>query len=170
MTIEENLALANRRGTFRTLRAGVSKKERALFKEVLKKLDLGLEKRLGDLAGLLSGGQRQALTLLMATLVRPTILLLDEHTAALDPKTAGLIMDLTCELVDRDKLTTIMITHNMQQALNYGGRLIMMHRGGILLDFNREEKSRLSVQDLLHHFHVANPAVPDQVTDRMVLG
>jgi putative ABC transport system ATP-binding protein len=170
MTIEENLALASRRGRRRTLRSGVTRAERGMFRESLQRLDLGLEKRLDDPAGLLSGGQRQALTLLMATQVRPVLLLLDEHTAALDPKTAGLVMDLTCSLVDRGRLTTVMITHNMQQAITYGGRLLMMHRGRILLDFNREEKARLSVSDLLRHFHEAAPASPDQLPDRLVLG
>ncbi|MDR2339284.1 MAG: ATP-binding cassette domain-containing protein [Deltaproteobacteria bacterium] len=171
MTIEENMALANRRGKRRTLRPGIRDLERERFREALSKLGLGLEDRLKDKAGLLSGGQRQALTLLMATLVRPTILLLDEHTAALDPKTAGLIMDLTRDLVEGGKLTTIMITHNMQQALSFGGRLVMMHRGKVLLDYSGSEKERLTVQDLLRHFHEANPLIPDNgVTDRMVLG
>jgi putative ABC transport system ATP-binding protein len=169
MAIEENMALALRRGKPRTLRAGVTKAERAKFKETLTRLDLGLEKRLADPAGFLSGGQRQSLTLLMATLVRPTLLLLDEHTAALDPRTAGLVMKLTCEIIEEDRLTAVMITHNMQQALAYGQRLIMMHRGSIILDFSAEEKSRLTVQDLLHHFHAANPAVPAAVSDRLVL-
>ncbi|MDR1040795.1 MAG: ABC transporter ATP-binding protein [Deltaproteobacteria bacterium] len=169
MTIEENMALAQRRGKPRTLRRGVTRAERARFRETLTRLDLGLEKRLGDPAGFLSGGQRQSLTLLMATLVRPTLLLLDEHTAALDPRTAGLVMKLTCDIIEEDKLTAVMITHNMQQALAYGQRLIMMHRGSIILDFSAEEKSRLTVQDLIHHFHAANPAVPGAVSDRLVL-
>ncbi|MDR2611616.1 MAG: ABC transporter ATP-binding protein [Deltaproteobacteria bacterium] len=170
MTIEENMALALRRGKRRTLRAGVTRFERGRFRETLQRLDLGLEKRLGDPAGFLSGGQRQSLTLLMATLVRPTLLLLDEHTAALDPRTAGLVMKLTCDIVEENRLTTVMITHNMQQALAYGQRLIMMHRGEIILDFSAEEKSRLTVQDLIHHFHAANPAVPGAISDRLVLG
>jgi len=167
MTIEENMALAFRRGRPRGLRSGVTKAERDNFKSVLARLDLGLENRLADPVGLLSGGQRQALTLLMATLVRPTLLLLDEHTAALDPKTAKLIMDLTCDLVEKAKLTTLMITHNMQQAITFGSRLLIMHRGQILVDFNRQEKAKLTVEDLLHHFYNANP---DQISDRLVLG
>jgi putative ABC transport system ATP-binding protein len=170
MTIGENMALALRRGKRRTLRAGTTRGERARFREVLASLDLGLEKRLDDPAGFLSGGQRQSMTLLMATLVRPTLLLLDEHTAALDPRTAGLVMKLTCDIIEKDKLTAIMITHNMQQALAYGQRLIMMHRGSIILDFSAEEKSRLTVQDLIHHFHAANLAETGGVSDRMVLG
>jgi putative ABC transport system ATP-binding protein len=169
MTIEENLALAQRRGRPRTLRPGIRRGEREGFREVLASLGLGLEGRLGDQAGLLSGGQRQALTLLMATLAAPTLLLLDEHTAALDPKTAELVMRLTQALVERDRLTTIMITHNMQQAISYGGRLIMMHRGAVLLDIGAEAKSGLSVQDLLRRFHEANPAVPAQLPDSVVL-
>jgi putative ABC transport system ATP-binding protein len=169
MTIEENMALALRRGKRRGLVRGVLGSDRALFREALKRLDLGLEARLQDQAGLLSGGQRQSLTLLMATLTRPTLLLLDEHTAALDPKTARLTMELTQELVKRDHLTTIMITHNMQQALTYGDRLIMMHRGLIVLDLNAEEKSRLAVPDLLRKFSGAGLMAQDAVTDRMVL-
>jgi putative ABC transport system ATP-binding protein len=166
MTIEENMALANRRGKTRGLGAGVRKSEREFFRDTLARLDLGLEKRLQDQAGLLSGGQRQSLTLLMATLVRPALLLLDEHTAALDPKTARLTMNLTQELVEREHLTTLMITHNMQQALAYGHRLIMMHRGKIVLDLDKDEKSRLTVQHLLEKF---GSVTPDQMTDRMIL-
>ncbi|MDR1167254.1 MAG: ATP-binding cassette domain-containing protein [Deltaproteobacteria bacterium] len=170
MTIEENMALANRRGLPRTLKSGVTKKEREYFRSVLSQLDLGLENRLQDSVGLLSGGQRQSLTLLMSTLLKPTLLLLDEHTAALDPKTAGLVMDLTREIVEKEKLTTVMITHNMQQALSFGRRLIMMHRGTILKDFTALEMRSLTVEDLLRKFHVANPNVRDSaVTDRMVL-
>jgi putative ABC transport system ATP-binding protein len=170
MSIEENLALANRRGKRRTLARGLKSAERALFAQILGKLDLGLEVRLGDPAGLLSGGQRQALTLVMATLQRPTLLLLDEHTAALDPKTAGLIMDLTLELVERDKLTTFMITHNMQQALNYGDRLVMIHNGEIILDLGRTEKERLTVGDLLDHFNESKNGLGGVLNDRLVLG
>jgi putative ABC transport system ATP-binding protein len=168
MTIEENMALALRRGKRRGLSPGVRRSERDLFRDALTRLELGLESRLQDRAGLLSGGQRQSLTLLMATLTRPTLLLLDEHTAALDPKTARLTMDLTQELVKKDRLTTIMITHNMHQALTYGDRLIMMHRGSIVLDLNAAEKSRLTVADLLQKFSSASPD-HDAVTDRMVL-
>ncbi|MDR2825884.1 MAG: ABC transporter ATP-binding protein [Deltaproteobacteria bacterium] len=166
MTIEENMALAYRRGKTRGLSRGMQKSEREFFREALSRLDLGLESRLQDAAGLLSGGQRQSLTLLMATLVRPTLLLLDEHTAALDPKTARLTMNLTQELVETEQLTTLMITHNMQQALNYGHRLIMMHRGKIMLDLNKDEKSRLTVQHLLEKF---SSVTPDQMTDKMIL-
>jgi putative ABC transport system ATP-binding protein len=166
MTIEENMALAHRRGKTRGLRSGMQKSEREFFREALARLDLGLETRLQDPTGLLSGGQRQSLTLLMATLVRPTLLLLDEHTAALDPKTARLTMNLTQELVEREHLTTLMITHNMQQALSYGHRLIMMHRGKIVLDLNKDEKSRLTVQHLLEKF---SSITPDHMTDRMIL-
>jgi putative ABC transport system ATP-binding protein len=166
MTIEENMALAYRRGKTRGLGRGMQKTEREFFREALSRLDLGLEARLQDAAGLLSGGQRQSLTLLMATLVRPTLLLLDEHTAALDPKTARLTMNLTQELVEKEQLTTLMITHNMQQALSYGHRLIMMHRGRIVLDLNKDEKSRLTVQHLLEKFSSVNP---DQMTDKMIL-
>ncbi|MDR3155266.1 MAG: ATP-binding cassette domain-containing protein [Deltaproteobacteria bacterium] len=169
MTIEENMALAQRRGRRRTLRAGITRAERARFREALGSLDLGLDRRLGEPCGFLSGGQRQSLTLLMATLVRPSLLLLDEHTAALDPRTAGLVMRLTCDVIERDRLTAVMITHNMQQALSYGQRLIMMHRGEVCLDFSAEEKSRLTVQDLIYHFHAANPAVQGAVSDRMIL-
>jgi putative ABC transport system ATP-binding protein len=171
MTIEENLALANRRGKRRTLRKGVSKKEKELFREHLSKLNLGLENRLDDQVGLLSGGQRQSLSILMATLVRPTLLLLDEHTAALDPKTAELVMSFTRDVVEKEKLTAIMITHNMRMALENGDRLLMMHRGDILLDFDEKSKSMLSVNDLLKRFDVALPekgAV--ELSDRMVLG
>jgi putative ABC transport system ATP-binding protein len=169
MTIEENMALALRRGKRRGLSRGVRRADRDLFRAALGRLDLGLESRLQDRVGLLSGGQRQSLTLLMATLTRPTLLLLDEHTAALDPKTARLTMELTQELVNRDRLTTIMITHNMQQALTYGDRLIMMHRGMIVLDLGAEEKSRLTVTDLLQKFSGVSPDHAG-MTDRMLLG
>lgn len=166
MTIEENMALALRRGKRRGLAQGLKRADRDVFRASLAGLDLGLEARLKDRAGLLSGGQRQSLTLLMAMMVRPTLLLLDEHTAALDPKTARLTMDLTEELVRRDRLTTLMITHNMHQALAYGDRLIMMHHGRIIMDLSAEEKLRLTVQDLLEKFSEASQ---DQVSDRMVL-
>ena len=152
MQIEENLALARRRGQRRTLRSGITKAERAEYKELLKILDLGLEDRLTSKVGLLSGGQRQALTLLMATLQKPKVLLLDEHTAALDPKTAAKVLDATDRIVTRDALTTIMITHNMRDAIVHGNRLIMMNEGQIILDIRGEEKSRLTVEDLLHQF------------------
>ena len=166
MTIEENLALAALRGRRRGLAPGVRRQDRTGYREILTSLDLGLESRLTDQVGLLSGGQRQSLTLLMATLIRPTLLLLDEHTAALDPKTARLTMNLTQELVEKNKLTTLMITHNMNQALTYGHRLIMMDRGRIILDVGTEEKARLTVPDLLEKFTRAGS---DNVTDRLIL-
>lgn len=140
MQIEENLALAARRGQRRTLRIGITKKEREEYKEQLKILDLGLEERLTAKVGLLSGGQRQALTLLMATLKKPKVLLLDEHTAALDPKTAAKVLEVTDRIVERDHLTTIMITHNMKDAIAHGNRLVMMHEGHIIYDVSGEEK------------------------------
>lgn len=152
MEIIENLAMANRRGKHRTLRWGVRKKEVNHFKEKLSLLDLGLEERLNDKVGLLSGGQRQALTLLMATLQKPQLLLLDEHTAALDPKTAAKVLTITKDIVERDQLTTLMITHNMQDAITYGNRLVMLHQGRVIFDISGEEKQKLSVQDLLLKF------------------
>jgi putative ABC transport system ATP-binding protein len=156
MGIEENLALAKRRGKPRTLRAGITKKEREEFHELLKVLGLGLEDRMTSKVGLLSGGQRQALTLLMATLQKPKLLLLDEHTAALDPKTAAKVLEITDMIVNRDRLTTLMITHNMQDAINHGNRLIMMMEGKIILDIEGEEKKKLTVRDLLDQFERAS--------------
>ncbi len=152
MQIEENLALAARRGKKRTLRPGITSKERKEYIELLKILDLGLEKRLTAKVGLLSGGQRQALTLLMATLKKPKVLLLDEHTAALDPKTAKKVLDITESIVEKDKLTTIMITHNMADAIRVGNRLIMMHEGQIVVDVKGEEKKNLTIEQLLQLF------------------
>ena len=152
MQIEENLALAARRGKKRTLRAGIIAKERAEYKELLKILDLGLENRLTAKVGLLSGGQRQALTLLMATLKKPKLLLLDEHTAALDPKTAKKVLDITEEIVRKDNLATIMITHNMADAIRVGNRLIMLHEGQIVVDVKGEEKKNLTIEQLLQLF------------------
>ena len=152
LTIEENLAIAWKRGKKRGLGRGIRTNQRELFKEELKKLDLGLENRLQQEVGLLSGGQRQALTLLMAALVTPKLLLLDEHTAALDPKTSEMVLQLTEQIVTEKELTTLMITHNMEQALAYGNRLIMMHEGQIVVDITGEEKKRLSVADLLELF------------------
>ena len=169
MTIEENMALALRRGQRRGFRRGVGAAERLEFREALKRLELGLESRMTDPVGLLSGGQRQSLTLLMATLRRPKLLLLDEHTAALDPKTAGLVMDLTRDLVEEHSLTTLMITHNMQQAIAFGHRLIMMHQGRIILDFDQDDKARLTVRDLIQQFHSAAPDMAVSLTDRLVL-
>lgn len=156
MNIEENLALAYRRGQRRTLKWGIGSKEREIYRELLKQLELGLENRLGDKVGLLSGGQRQALTLLMATLKKPRLLLLDEHTAALDPKTADKVLRLTDQLVDENKLTTLMVTHNMKDAIRHGNRLIMMHDGRIILDIKGEEKKKLTVEDLLKRFGQAS--------------
>ncbi len=156
MEIEENLALAKRRGKLRSLRAGITRKEREEYRELLKILDLGLEDRLTSKVGLLSGGQRQALTLLMATLKKPKLLLLDEHTAALDPKTAAKVLDITEKIVNRDHLTTLMITHNMHDAIVHGNRLIMMMEGRIILDIEGEEKKKLTVRNLLDQFEKAS--------------
>ena len=156
MTIEENLALAKRRGKTRFLKPGITKKEREEYKELLKILGLGLEDRLTSKVGLLSGGQRQALTLLMATLQKPKLLLLDEHTAALDPKTAAKVLEITEMIVNRDHLTTMMITHNMQDAITHGNRLIMMMEGKIILDIQGEEKKKLTVRNLLDQFEKAS--------------
>ena len=155
MMIEENLAIAARRGNAPRLRWSFSKAQRERFRELLAGLDLGLEDRLESKVGLLSGGQRQALTLLMATMAEPKLLLLDEHTAALDPKTAEKVLDITKSIVEKRKLTTLMITHNMKDALRLGNRLIMMHEGNILVDVKGEEKSRLTVRDLLALFEKA---------------
>lgn len=156
MQIEENLALASRRGKRRTLRMGITAKERKEYKELLKILDLGLEERLTAKVGLLSGGQRQALTLLMATLNQPKLLLLDEHTAALDPKTAKKVLDITEEIVEKNKLMTIMITHNMADAIRVGNRLIMMHEGQIVVDVKGEEKKNLTIEQLLQLFEASS--------------
>ena len=168
MTIEENLALAYRRGKPRTLKWGISAKERELYRQVLSTLELGLEDRMSSRVGLLSGGQRQALTLLMATLQKPKLLLLDEHTAALDPKTAQKVLHLTRKLIADDNLTAMMVTHNMKDALQYGNRTIMMHEGKIILDIDRETKQKLKVEDLLKMFEKASGA--GLVNDRMLLG
>lgn len=167
MQIEENLALALRRGKTRTLRPGITAKERTDYKELLKMLDLGLEERLTSKVGLLSGGQRQALTLLMATLKSPRILLLDEHTAALDPKTARKVLDITEEIVAKNNLTTIMITHNMADAIRVGNRLIMMNNGKIIFDVAGEEKKKLTTADLLEKFKIS--AGEELSNDRMLL-
>ena len=156
MGIEENLALAKRRGKTRLLGPGITKKEREEYRELLKTLGLGLEDRLTSKVGLLSGGQRQALTLLMATLKKPKLLLLDEHTAALDPKTAAKVLEITDMIVNRDHLTTLMITHNMQDAISHGNRLIMMMDGKIILDIEGEEKKKLTVRNLLDQFERAS--------------
>ncbi|MCQ2492498.1 MAG: ABC transporter ATP-binding protein [Lachnospiraceae bacterium] len=168
MTIEENLALAARRGKARGLKKGLTKAERDEYTELLKILDLGLEKRLTSKVGLLSGGQRQALTLLMATLQKPKLLLLDEHTAALDPKTAAKVLETTDKIVAKDKLTTLMITHNMRDAIAHGNRLIMMWEGRVIYDVCGEEKKKLQVSDLLKKFEEASGA--EFANDRMMLG
>ena len=152
MGIEENLALAARRGVTRSLKVGITKKEREEYHELLKTLDLGLEDRMTSKVGLLSGGQRQAVTLLMATLKKPKLLLLDEHTAALDPKTAAKVLALSEKIVQENHLTTLMITHNMKDAIVHGNRLIMMNEGHIILDIEGEEKKKLTKQDLLEKF------------------
>lgn len=152
MTIEENLAMAYSRNKTRTFRRGVTKKRRDYFREVLESLHLGLENRLSAKVGLLSGGERQALSLLMATFTEPSILLLDEHTAALDPSRAELITDLTREIVGKYQLTTLMVTHNMQQAIDLGNRLIMMDKGQIILEVDAENKKNLTIEGLLEEF------------------
>ena len=167
MQIEENLALAARRGKPRTLRIGITKAEREEYMEKLKILDLGLEDRMTAKVGLLSGGQRQALPLLMATLQKPKLLLLDEHTAALDPKTAAKVLDATQRIVEKDHLTTLMITHNMRDAIAYGNRLIMMYNGHIVVDVSGEEKKNLTVEQLLNLFSQASGS--DEVDDKLVL-
>ena len=167
MQIEENLALAARRGKFRGLRTGITKAEREYYKEELKILGLGLEDRMTAKVGLLSGGQRQALTLLMATLQKPKLLLLDEHTAALDPKTAAKVLEVTQRIVERDNLTTLMITHNMRDAIAYGNRLIMMYDGVVLLDVSGEEKKNLTVEQLLALFSKASGS--NEANDKMLL-
>ena len=167
MWIEENLALAARRGKPRTLRSGITKAERESYREQLKILDLGLEERLTAKVGLLSGGQRQALTLLMATLQKPKLLLLDEHTAALDPKTAAKVLEATQKIVEKDNLTTLMITHNMRDAITYGDRLIMMNEGRIAVDVSGEEKKNLTVQQLLDMFSQASGT--EEVNDKLLL-
>lgn len=168
MQIEENLALAARRGKPRTLLAGITKQEREEYREALKILELGLEDRLTAKVGLLSGGQRQALTLLMATLQRPKLLLLDEHTAALDPKTAAKVLEATQRIVERDKLTTLMITHNMRDAIAYGDRLIMMYDGHVVVDVSGEEKKHLTVEQLLNLFSEVSGS--NEANDKLLLG
>lgn len=167
MQIEENLALAKRRGERRTLRWGITRAERDEYAELLKTLDLGLETRMQAKVGLLSGGQRQALTLLMATLTNPRVLLLDEHTAALDPKTAAKVLDLTEQIVAERKLTTLMVTHNMNDAIRLGNRLIMMHEGRVIYDVAGDEKRALTVPDLLQKFEEVSGG--QLANDRMLL-
>mgnify|MGYP005772885803 FL=1 len=167
MGIEENLALAARRGASRTLRPGITRKEREQYRQALAGLGLGLEDRMTSKVGLLSGGQRQALTLLMATLQRPKLLLLDEHTAALDPKTAAKVLDLSEKIVTEHHLTTLMITHNMKDAIKYGNRLIMMYEGRIIYDVRGKEKQNLDVADLLAKFEQVSG--DEAANDRMLL-
>ena len=167
MEIEENLALAARRGQKRGLGIGITRKEREEYREMLKILDLGLEDRMTAKVGLLSGGQRQALTLLMATLKKPKLLLLDEHTAALDPKTAKKVLELSARIVEESHLTTLMITHNMKDAIYYGNRLIMIHEGRVIFDVSGEEKKKLTVSDLLAKFEEVSGG--EIANDRMVL-
>ena len=167
MEIIENLALAYRRGKRRGLSWGITKPEREIFHERLKLLELGLETRMNSKVGLLSGGQRQALTLLMATLQKPKLLLLDEHTAALDPKTARQVLHLTRDFIEKDGLTTLMVTHNMKDAIKYGNRLIMMHEGRIVYEVSGEEKKNLQVEDLLKKFGTVSGN--EFANDRMLL-
>ena len=167
MQIEENLALAARRGEKRTLRAGITRAERAEYREKLKMLGLGLEDRMTSKVGLLSGGQRQALTLLMATLKKPKLLLLDEHTAALDPRTAEKVLTLSRQIIEENNLMTMMVTHNMRDAIAYGNRLIMMHEGRVILDIAGEEKKKLTVENLLEQF--ARVSGDEFVNDRALL-
>ena len=167
MEIQENMAMANRRGKRRGLSWGITKKEKKMFKEKLAALDLGLEDRMTSKVGLLSGGQRQALTLLMATLKKPSLLLLDEHTAALDPKTAKKVLDLTEKIVARDNLTTLMVTHNMKDAIHIGNRLIMMNDGRVIYDVSGDEKKNLKVADLLAKFEEVSGE--DLANDRMLV-
>ena len=167
MQIEENLALAARRGQTRGLKWGITKAEREKYRALLQPLDLGLEDRLTAKVGLLSGGQRQALTLLMASLQQPKLLLLDEHTAALDPKTAAKVLALSDQIVAENHLTTLMITHNMKDAIRHGNRLLMMSAGKVVLDISGEEKKKLTVEDLLHRFSLASDG--EMLSDRAIL-
>ena len=167
MSIEENMAIAARRGERRGLGWGITKKERARYKEALKELDLGLEDRLSSKVGLLSGGQRQAITLLMASLKKPKLLLLDEHTAALDPKTAAKVLAISDKIIQEHQLTAMMVTHNMKDAIAHGNRLIMMHEGKIIYDVSGEEKKNLKVADLLAKFEEVSGG--EFANDRMML-
>ncbi|MCD7731602.1 MAG: ATP-binding cassette domain-containing protein [Oscillospiraceae bacterium] len=168
MEIQENLALAARRGQSRSLKWGISRKEKAHYRELLKTLDLGLEDRMTSKVGLLSGGQRQALTLLMATLRSPKLLLLDEHTAALDPKTAAKVLEISDKIIADNHLTAMMVTHNMNDAIVHGNRLIMMNDGKIIYDVKGEEKKKLTVDDLLKKFEEVSGSSLNN--DRMLLG
>ena len=167
MSIDENMAIAARRGKKRTLKWGVTKSEKEQYKELLKTLDLGLEERLTTKVGLLSGGQRQAVTLLMASIQKPELLLLDEHTAALDPKTAAKVLSLSDKIIEEHHLTALMVTHNMKDAIAHGNRLIMMHEGRIIYDVRGEEKKKLKVSDLLAKFEEVSGG--EFSNDRMIL-
>lgn len=167
MQIEENMAIAARRGKPRTLSFGIKKAEREVYREQLATLGLGLENRLTSKVGLLSGGQRQAVTLLMATLQRPKLLLLDEHTAALDPKTAAKVLEISDKIISENHLTALMVTHNMKDAIVHGNRLIMMHEGRIIYDVAGEKKKNLQVSDLLAKFEEASGS--EFANDRMML-
>lgn len=167
MSIEENMAIAVRRGEHRGFRWGISKKEREQYKEQLKELNLGLEERLSSKVGLLSGGQRQAITLLMAAMKKPKLLLLDEHTAALDPKTAAKVLEISDKIIEENQLTAMMVTHNMKDAIAHGNRLIMMHEGRVIYDVSGEEKKKLHVSDLLAKFEEASGG--EFANDRMML-
>lgn len=167
MSIEENMAIAARRGERRGLGWGITKKERRMFQEQLRELDLGLEERLSSKVGLLSGGQRQAITLLMAALKEPKLLLLDEHTAALDPKTAAKVLELSDKIIEEHHLTAMMVTHNMKDAIAHGNRLVMMHEGRIIYDVDGETKKKLKVADLLNKFEEASGG--EFANDRMML-
>ena len=167
MSIEENMAIASRRGKKRTLKWGVTKEERAKYREMLASLGLGLEDRLTSKVGLLSGGQRQAITLLMASIVKSDLLLLDEHTAALDPKTAAKVLEISDKIIEENNLTAMMVTHNMKDAIAHGNRLIMMHEGRIIYDVAGEEKKALHVSDLLKKFEDVSGGELDN--DRMLL-
>lgn len=172
MTIEENLSLAYRRGNAKNsfyehfIKIGPTKAEKQYMKEKIAQLDLGLETRLSSKVGLLSGGQRQALTLMMATINTPTLLLLDEHTAALDPKTAKKVMEITNAIVEEEKITTIMITHNIQQAIEYGNRMVVMSEGKILMEFSQAEKAKLTVEEVMKIYHAKGA---QDLSDKMVL-
>jgi putative ABC transport system ATP-binding protein len=168
MTIEENLAIAYAKAKPRGLRPGISKVDTKMFRECLAQLQLGLEDRMGQKVGLLSGGQRQALTLLMATIVKPRLLLLDEHTAALDPSIARKVLQLTREIVSEHQLCTLMVTHNMKAALEFGSRTVMMHQGEIILDIQGQEREEMTVERLIEQFSYRSGTEMDN--DRMLLG
>ena len=168
MEIQENLALAARRGQSRSLKWGITKQEREEYHELLKMLELGLEDRMTSKVGLLSGGQRQALTVLMATLKKPQVLLLDEHTAALDPKTAAKVLELSDKIISENKLTALMVTHNMHDAIKHGNKIVMMNNGRIIFEAEGEEKKKLTVEDLLKKFE--EDGGTSAINDRMILG